>query len=317
MLEYTQELYRFLNGFDSSFSSKVLPLNYVNKGQSVVHVTQKAKTFANIPKSKGKKIEWKSKYAFSDWKCTLPYVYKNIHSLQRNLEILKPYADDILLHGSIASNDAIADWSDVDITILLKDQITQNAGALVELRKKIIKILPLLLRIDPLQHHGFFIIHKHHTETSMPFKVLENSISLFDTLLPHTMYLLNDQSKAFEDALEFFALRQKHPPRNLYQWKTYMNTIFILPAWYYNKKGKYYDKKEAIDRFLTQFPALGEDFLYLSRYRHEWNYFFIPPPVCTYHQQVWLNKYFLQLKKPLNKSGIVIAANRIVQGIPK
>lgn len=151
----------------------------------------------------------------------------------------------VIVHGSVASDEVIK-YSDFDGLLIVKDEYVNTA----ELKKFKKDSLRLILNFDPLQHHGWFQIGesqlKDYPEHYLPLVILKNAKLIFiedginsiDVILPsETNYKLSliKMIQQFENRLE-----TGWKPKNLFQLKSVLSQIMLMPSLYYsaiNSKG--------------------------------------------------------------------------------
>ena len=112
-----------------------------------------------------------------------PYTGTNqgVLDMKLALQDLKKDLAYAFVHGSLAIGEEIA-YSDFDGLIVLKAEVFSNARRLSQVARKINQTRAIMLRIDPLQHHGWFVLNEsdlsHYPETYLPSDVLKESRSL-------------------------------------------------------------------------------------------------------------------------------------------
>ena len=123
---------------------------------------------------------WKNKFSNKKVKRNI----LQIREILRKSSLIK----EILLSGSFASNDYISKWSDVDIIIVMNQESKYYTETkFKELRYLFQKAEKLIYKIDPLQHHTFFVISEtsfnNYSESYFfPISMLENSVPLLNKL---------------------------------------------------------------------------------------------------------------------------------------
>ena len=71
---------------------------------------------------------------------------------------------NIVVHGSFGDYTAVP-YSDVDLTLILRDGVIEDKQRLKQARRFITRrIIPFTLSIDPLQHHGPFVLWRQLQE---------------------------------------------------------------------------------------------------------------------------------------------------------
>ncbi|WP_299273652.1 nucleotidyltransferase domain-containing protein [uncultured Psychroserpens sp.] len=186
----------------------------------------------------------------------------------------------VIVHGSVATNEVIP-YSDFDGLLIVKDQFV-NSKALETFKRE---SMEMMLRFDPLQHHGWFQIKESdlgsYPEDYLPVSTLSYSKCIFpkmsnlklDLKLRHEI----DYKKALVNMLNQFEWRSKHnwKPKNSYQLKSMLSQVMLIPCLYFSvmhNDGIF--KKDS-------FKAVQEDFS-----SSEW----MPIVIATDVRQHWVYK---------------------------
>lgn len=169
---------------------------------------------------------------------------------------LASYALGVYLHGSLSTLDYVEGYSDFDTLIILKQDVVTDASALLRCRWETLRSLPFLYMVDPLQHHGHMIISEpdmhFYPQHYFPFVLFEYATSLFEasplvfrerdsTLERHHMLW------RFCQTVRRRACSGQHF-RSLYEWKSFVQGIALLPAVYLQAAGMYTYKKFSFER---------------------------------------------------------------------
>ena len=171
---------------------------------------------------------------------------------------LKDYLVDFLIHGSMSTLDYSKGWSDIDTLLIIKKDILKKPLLIMELRSHILKIIPEIYKIDPLQHHEFIITTEKSITNPryilLPSQTLSLSKSLFNNKLLTIAKERNIESgkrniqsinklfkKSYEEGymdhhkLNNVALEEKFKNLNcMYQLKYFLGCIMILPTYYFD-----------------------------------------------------------------------------------
>jgi hypothetical protein len=140
----------------------------------------------------------------------------------------------VIVHGSIANEDEIA-YSDFDGLLILKGGATESP-----LFHEFIKVSQkIILKFDPLQHHGWFMIKESelnsYPEHYLPSLVLESSRLIW----PKKPMRLTVQSSEESDFIKPFSHLSSHVlgkvkrgwrPTNMYQLKSFLSEVMLLPC---------------------------------------------------------------------------------------
>lgn len=214
-----------------------------------------------------------------------PYKYRDyrIEELRGVLEKdFRRDIDGVILHGSYGSGDALG-YSDFDGLIILNDEVFQNAPRLAKLAGRLHRLRSYMLKIDPLQHHGWFVLTSsdlgQYSESFLPVEVLKNACSLYGykDLRLNIARLSHDPLDAgFDRMAETLSrkIRNGHAPRNFYQAKVFLSEVMLLPALYVqarDRKGIY--KRESFEAARKDFsPQVWAVMDTYSRIRTEWSF---------------------------------------------
>lgn len=209
---------------------------------------------------------------------------------------LRDYLDSFLIHGSIATLDYSVGWSDLDTYLILSKETILDSSRLVELRDRLLHAYSYLLRIDPLQHHGFLLCTasdlEQYPSPFMPVNVLKYSKSLLGDC-QITFYILPESLRrkdAFRKHLYFFKKTYetgilKHHAYNgeylldnfqnrenaMYQMKNFLEFVTILPAYFLEAQGKPCYKRESFDLVKPHVPSENWELIEkVSFLRMEW-----------------------------------------------
>lgn len=200
-------------------------------------------------------------------------------------EIFKELVDfpgvDLYIHGSWA-DDSRTPFSDLDDLVVVD---TENILSL-KLREKLISALNTVdmrfCRIDPLQHHGHWIIGKealqNYDESYIPLTVLEGSICVQGSqdiqakvnIIASQAGLKRNVKKTIENIDKFHDQYEKGSI-NLYEMKRYVGSILLLPAYVFQVQGMRVSKKYAIENSNDLFSDRAmRSIISCSSIRAEW-----------------------------------------------
>lgn len=182
---------------------------------------------------------------------------------------LQDYISSFWIHGSIASQDYIIGWSDLDTYLIVKKETLKDSKNLCELRNLLLKGYDYLIKVDPLQHHGFLTCSEYDINNYLPgylpLKVLQESKQVFGNkkinfliserlnnsrILPKIRMLLEESEKSGvfkHHPLKGEYLLNNYENKNnaMYQMKNFISLINILPIYYYNDRGIECSKKDS------------------------------------------------------------------------
>jgi hypothetical protein len=187
---------------------------------------------------------------------------------------------DVIIHGSFGDFTATK-YSDVEITLLLVDSVMSDENKLKKLKTWMKNELnPLLLTIDPLQHHGPFYLWAefidYYSEDVLPLDAYKESWSFSPVDIVFSIPLNEGKSSLehFEVAINSLLNYKKSYFRygiSPYSIKRLLSLFVLLPAIYYKCSGASYSKKEAIANIYTlEIPEISNPLLLATAYRDTW-----------------------------------------------
>lgn len=179
-------------------------------------------------------------------------IHENIYDIFASMNYALP-----ILQGSAADNTFEPGWSDIDLLILIDRPCTFNEFKI--LRQAVKCCSNYIKKIQPLQHHGIFILPKAllkcYPESFMPPQALYQSVSNKEFELDFQAYLqpavfvktLSDRLVYIEEALEtryYYHHCYKSKPLALnnpedcpYQVFAYINYLFLVPSIFKSSTG--------------------------------------------------------------------------------
>ncbi|OUS03489.1 hypothetical protein A9Q86_00830 [Flavobacteriales bacterium 33_180_T64] len=148
----------------------------------------------------------------------------------------------VLVHGSVATNEVIA-YSDFDGLLIVKDMFV-DSKRLQKFKKESMK---LILKFDPLQHHGWFQIKasqlNDYPQYYLPYEILEHSKLLFPNTETLDLKLsinteLIDYKKSLKQLIKSIEQQSilDFDKERLYDIKSFLSKVMLLPSMYYSVK---------------------------------------------------------------------------------
>lgn len=185
-----------------------------------------------------------------------------------------------IVHGSYGDNTTTA-FSDLEVTLILNDEFFQSnySNYIKKIRPWLkTKFYPLILRIDPLQHHGAFYLWKqlihHYNESILPLSVYNHSWSVRPQ---EVKFYIQEQADVSHDSLSLTLQSLRNFQKtffrrgmNPYSIKRMLSNIMLVPAFYYQQRGIMMTKPEAINQIKVDNPIAGEMMARASAFRCEW-----------------------------------------------
>ncbi|HNQ61387.1 MAG TPA: hypothetical protein PKJ62_03270 [Bacteroidia bacterium] len=214
---------------------------------------------------------------------TIPAYDGNNQDVRTMMESLKEMEDDIyaaFVHGSIATNEEI-NFSDFDGLIIIRNEVFGDKNRLKLLAGKINKTRAIMHRIDPLQHHGWFILAERdlldYPVGYLPPEVLAYSKSLLPASDFELSFVVRTKADYFGPVKNICRRIRKiskvsNRPKTLYQLKSVLSEFMMLPTLYIQAR----DQRGIFKKF--SFTAAAADFNQntwsimedVSRIRQEW-----------------------------------------------
>ena len=155
----------------------------------------------------------------------------------------------IYLHGSYATGHNV-ESSDVDLTYIIADSVASNPEALLDLQLELSNMTEYLFRVDPLQHHGPYILSQRmlrsYLECYLPLDVWRNSRPIKGGMsITFNVIKSEEHDKAaFEKSLKYYNMDIDLSTE--YLRKRFVCMANMIPAVLYPwKTGKYTTKYEA------------------------------------------------------------------------
>tara|TARA_Y100000746_G_scaffold26393_1_gene20202 strand:- start:22465 stop:23469 length:1005 start_codon:yes stop_codon:yes gene_type:complete len=212
------------------------------------------------------------------------YEDKDIKYLQPVIQLqdfinlnLKNYVIDFLVHGSLATMDYIKGWSDFDTLVIIKSEVIKDHTKLISFRKKMIEAQSFLLKLDPLQHHGFIYSTEfdldYYLSHCMPVEVLRESKSFISSSNLVINYnrsnsdakiLFKNKVSLFKKAFENgelhhhkykgeYLLEDYKNNSAMYQMKYFLAVLMSLPVLYLDALDKACYKRESFEIVKSDF----------------------------------------------------------------
>lgn len=221
------------------------------------------------------------------------------------------------LHGSLATNEEIP-YSDFDGLVIIKNEVFKDEKRLISVAIKLSKAYSMMISLDPLQHHGWFVMTekdcKNWPNNYFPPVLFEYCQSLlFSNAVIDLTYLpsIEKDKTALLRLCDSTAnhLRSLTIPNNSFQLKSILSEFMLLPSLYIQyKTGKGIYKKFSFEEAAKDFSANEWEIMNeVSSIREKWNHnngikSFKSPVIVT----PWLKK------KQIEKSSKISHELRII-----
>lgn len=240
---------------------------------------------------------------------TVPELIDNEYTL-KDREYLKPvlglkkfaqkelerYLSNFLLHGSLGTLDYAKGWSDFDTYLIIKKQVVNDRHLLMCLREKLLEAYEFLLKIDPLQHHGFLVCTEtdllHYPSFYLPPEIMKFAKSFFSTqrIMIKQIDPGEELERNFHDLLllfeettktgifkrhpyhgEYLLAEYKNKDNGLYQFKNFIGYLALAPAYFLQAQGCPTYKREAFKIVKGIVSPKSKDLLNrITALREEW-----------------------------------------------
>ena len=185
--------------------------------------------------------------------------------------------ENLIVHGSYGDWTCTS-YSDLDLTLLLEDTLLQAPRRMTRLRKWLRnELLPVVLSVDPLQHHGPFFLWQNLTD-NYP-----------EDILPVTAYRhawamepveLCFQPLPFPDYRRHAALRTANRLNEavsyfnrgftMYSMKRYLSNLMLIPTLYCGDAGTPMFKAQSFNPFYKEFGPAALPIRAASALRQDW-----------------------------------------------
>ncbi len=233
---FHRKLEVFING--SQFSKRDRLSACINSGIPIKHhAGDVLKAYHvlladNVPVSKDLQEE---RVLLRPFKDNVPEVI----NIQKKLMLIDDYISFACVHGSLGTGETNA-YSDFDALVVLNHSCFKDAKVLSKVASILSSCQHEMCQFDPLQHHGWFVLTEydlqHYCDSYFPsilFKYAKNFLSDKEEVI-----FLKKRNSTVESRAAFRSLKQgiitqvNNPPSDLYQMKSFLSKIMLVPAMY-------------------------------------------------------------------------------------
>jgi hypothetical protein len=214
-----------------------------------------------------------------------PYTGSNLNvmTMMKKLEILRHQLAGAYVHGSLATGEELP-YSDFDGLVIIRSEVFDSPSCLSALAYRLSSLRRVMHRQDPLQHHGWFVLSEtdllNYCDAYFPAALFEYSRSLYPDLGTELKIQKRDSSAEVRDIFTSLCdslltrIRAGYRPKNLYQAKSIMSALMLLPSLYLEyKHGRGIYKKFSFDIASRDFaPEVWQPMETASTIRGEWSY---------------------------------------------
>jgi len=219
---------------------------------------------------------------------TIPAYAGQNRFVLRMMEMLRPITNDLcaaILHGSLATGEEIP-YSDFDGVLILRNEVVQDRHRLAKFAARVIESRKIMMEMDPLQHHGWFILLERdlesYPENYLPHEIFKQACSLFPGDPCNLQLALQpgaDYTRSFLRLSKSLGHKTKSDqgPQSVYALKNLLSEFMLLPAMYLQAKlNKGISKKLSFDLARADFPGetwsiMDEISSIRSSWKPEWN----------------------------------------------
>lgn len=207
---------------------------------------------------------------------TVPVKYQWLLERLSEFEQCHPeLIDNIIVQGSYGDF-TNTEYSDLDLVVFLNQSVVESRKKRAKfktiLRKK---IMPLIYSIDPLQHHGVFLLWpelcKCYLENILPIVVYSHAWAIKQINIRFTC-----SSKKITPRLPgllrtiFSEYKRVEISNNFYHIKRFLSHIMMVPCIYFMDRGTYIHKSKSFAPFIRKFQAISQLMSDVSEIRRKW-----------------------------------------------
>ena len=170
-------------------------------------------------------------------------------------------------HGSLSTKDYVPYYSDFDTIVILRKTMLQDEQRLRDFKKRLTKSNVFLYLLDPLQHHGHFVITEYdlqaYNQFLFPLELFKytTELSLFRQNLEfHVIKSWDKVVDALAKRVEYFRVKWPNDIEkgifDSYEIKNAIQNILIIPVLYLELKNRqYYYKKFVLESARCDFDS--------------------------------------------------------------
>jgi hypothetical protein len=186
------------------------------------------------------------------------------------------------VHGSVGTHEEIS-YSDFDGFVILKNDVLNHPEKLKKVAKVLIDSEKIMFEMDPLQHHGWFLLTEmdlnNYPESYFPHELLSYSKCLFGSTILNIQLrksgYKNESIEAFNKLADgiISKLNSKTFLKNYYGFKNLLSEFMLLPAVFIQAKtGRGIFKKFSFEKVRTELAEKYKVMDEISLLRKNWNY---------------------------------------------
>jgi len=270
IIEINQRLTAYLNGQKDSQRSVLLSplytppprIGFAEQYEKALHHLQDIKTDVRTIHKVRSFAEWERTMPVQDKKGFVRPVFE-LKEFVRN-QFTKEEICGFYVHGSIATQDYIPYYSDFDTVVIVKKAVLQDPAWLRDLKKRLTRSTVFLYLLDPLQHHGHFVLTEYdlasYNQILFPLELFQYTTELTDYHTPLSVRVLPSQRQNLHKEFSFWLKYFENPydfgftPTSSYVVKSFIQgVLFALLIYAELHHDKFYYKKFVFDAVKQDF----------------------------------------------------------------
>jgi hypothetical protein len=208
---------------------------------------------------------------------------QHVRQMMGELEPLQDVLHGAFVHGSLATAEEIP-YSDFDALVILRDSLFTEPGQLATVAARLSSLRRIMFDFDPLQHHGWFVLVeadlRFYCDAYFPAALFFYARSLLPGAAAQVVLAPRAADAEILDAFRNVArkalaeISTSRLPADLYQLKSTLSKIMLLPALYLQARdGTAVYKKFSFELARQDFdPATWSVMDEISALRSDWCY---------------------------------------------
>lgn len=242
-------------------------------------------------------------------------IFKSIYSLNQK-------KITVLVHGSWADNSRTP-FSDLDDFVIVDDDYVEEAKSVLD------KIEVTFQRIDPLQHHGHWLIRKSqldsYDDSYMPLFIMENAVRIYgrSEISANILHgkskigFINNvriTSKNVEELFELYFRKEL----NIFKLKALVGSVALLPPLLFQIQDKFLDKKTAILRADELFDQDGLTIIkWATELRNNWKWITDNQKTQELFKNIWSLDNAKDMRSFASENSPVLEYSHLSEFLPK
>ena len=192
---------------------------------------------------------------------------------------LSPFSSGYFFTGSVADGRIAYNYSDVDTVMIVRNEVLKQPEELMTLRKYTVDLLRYFYAIDPLQHHGHFLVSElelsYYDQHFLPLSLWHEVVPILNIRKLALCERTDPDSRLM--VLKSMACtsqkwcRDGLPHEDLYQLKAAVSLVQLFPAVYLQSLGDFVTKRDSFEKARGHFPEqLWDPILRATALRAQW-----------------------------------------------